>query len=383
MMNSRRRVVIVGAGIAGFTAAKTLAEMRNGTEIVLVNNEDRPPYKRTKVSKNVAVGFTRDDYALAAPDWYGSSGIRLLDGQRVIGINARAHKLTLDSGADLEWDAILLATGSTAVPPSFRVEEAAALPHVVRTAADVDRLRRALAHAGSVLVVGGGVLGVELAEQMRLSGARVTLSVRGSRLMPRELDERASKHLSSLLAENGVTLAASPAEGRFDTIIYCVGSRADVQLARESGVAVRDGILVDRYLQTNIAAIFAAGDAAEHSDGAMTHLWHAAEYQGALAAQNISALLSGAADQMRPFDNPAFRLKCEVFGHYYFSVGRLSRDGNGTRIDAQDGERYRSYSFVGDRLTGAVMIDDADRAKQYQTAVREGWSRARVEQEFA
>jgi len=383
MMNSRRRVVIVGAGIAGFTAAKTLAEMENGTAIVLVNNEDRPPYKRTKVSKNVAAGFTRDDYALAAPDWYGSSGVQLADGRQVISIDAAAHTLTLDSGADLEWDVILLATGSTAAVPTPQMDTAAGGAYVVRTAADVDRLRRALAHAGSVLVVGGGVLGVELAEQMRLAGARVTLSIRGSRLMPRELDERASDHLSAQLAANGVRLAASPAEGRFDATVYCIGSHADVRIAQQSGLAVRHGILVDRYLQTNIAGIFAAGDAAEHADGTMTHLWHAAEYQGALAARNISALLSGAADRMKPFDNPAFRLKCEVFGHYYFSVGRLSEDENGSRIEAPDGDRYRSYGFNGDRLMSVVMIDDPDRARQYQTAVREGWSRARVEEEFA
>jgi NAD(P)H-nitrite reductase large subunit len=422
-MNNSRRIVIVGAGIAGFSAARTLAESGWGYEIVLVNGEDRPPYKRTKVSKNIARGFGHDDFALEPEQWYRESGIRLVSGTTVEAIETETRSLRFANGEQLEWSALILATGSTPAQLELPGADSAGV-YVVQTASDGERLRTGVRHAQSILIIGGGVLGVELSEQLSLLGKSVTLCAAGDRLMPRQLNRRASRTLFRLLEENRIGIlmgepvreirsvasaAHTPAsiprlgvltssgERSFDAVVACVGVRPSVGLAQKAGLDVRTGILVNEFLQTSSPAIFAAGDAAQHRDGFLSHLWHAAEYQGALAARNAVAFLESPSEPppLTIFDNPRFRLKCEVFGRYYFSAGFLPGvnvpEESGAFVDTarveveeeREPDRYRLYSFRNDRLSGIIMINDPDKAKTYQKAIREGWDRSRVERELA
>jgi hypothetical protein len=151
--------------------------------------------------------------------------------------------------------------------------------------------------------------------------------------------------------------------------------------------------------------VFAAGDAAQHPNGTVTHLWHAAQYQGELAARS-------AVGKHVHHDNPPFRLKCEVFGHYFFSMnvpqlaaathraGALPAVGAASapnervsfpekkpaepfdREEEARGSVYRCLYYRNDRLFGVVMVDDRDRAKRYEAAVREGWARGTVHLEL-
>lgn len=407
-----RRVVIVGAGIAGFTAARTLAALRNGIEIVLINGEDRIPYKRTKISKNMVRPFDRDAFALAQESWYRESGIRLLNGRQVSRLDTRAKSITLDTGEELSWDAAILATGSE--PVHLEGEAFSGLPVLtVRRAADVEQMLRAVERAHDLLVIGGGVLGVEVSEQLTRMGRRVTFCIGAQRPMANQLNETASADLAGLLEMNGVELllgrqitglsldrekigaVIDSAKRRFDAVIACVGVRPSIELAVGAGLKVGRGILVDQYLETSEPGVFAAGDAAEHAKGFLSYLWHAAEYQGELAGRNAAAFLDLIPGQPKSiFDNPPFRLKCEVFDRYYFSAGvlpgvNLSRADAADAADAYqvveeraDGNRYRLFCYRDARLAGAIMINDHDRAKVYQKAVREGWTRGRVEEEL-
>ncbi|WP_455382108.1 NAD(P)/FAD-dependent oxidoreductase [Salinispira pacifica] len=408
------RVVIVGAGIAGFTAAKTLAEAASGTRISLVNGEDRLPYKRTKISKNMVRPFERDAFALAQEPWYHESGIELLNGRTVSELDSGRRLVRLDDGREIEWDALIIATGSE--PERLDVPGAEEVPvHTVRRAADVERMLAAIADAKEVLVIGGGVLGVEVCEQLARMGRRVTFCVSSARVMARQLNGVASADVAALLERNGVVLltgtevrSLAPARAgalgadriaaevgsatrSFDAVVACVGVKPDVEIAERAGIRVRRGIVVNQYLETSAPGVFAAGDAAEHAGGFLSYLWHAAEYQGELAARNAAVFLNLLPGQPKSiFDNPPFRLKCEVFDRYYFSAGilpgvTLPADGaTGLEVSEEraDGGRYRCLVYRGQRLVGVIMINDHDRAKIYQKAVREGWSPERMEEEL-
>jgi len=404
-----RRVVIVGAGIAGFTAAKTLAALGSSVEIVLINGEDRIPYKRTKLSKNMVRPFARDAFALAEASWYSESGIELVNGRQVVTLDTREKSLTLDTGETLDWDAAILATGSE--PVRLEGDAFSGMPVLtVRRAADVEQMLHAIEGTHDLLVIGGGVLGVEVSEQLTRMGHRVTFCIAAARVMANQLNERASADLAELLDSNGIELllghqitglsldrekigtVIDSTNRRFDAVIACVGVRPSVELARGAGLGTRRGILVDQYLETSEPGVFAAGDAAEHARGFLSYLWHAAEYQGELAGRNAAAYLDVIPGQPKSiFDNPPFRLKCEVFDRYYFSAGVLpgvnlsspaAADGFRLVEEEADGNRYRLFSFHDSRLVGAIMINDHDRAKSYQAAVREGWTESRVMEEL-
>jgi NAD(P)H-nitrite reductase large subunit len=129
-------------------------------------------------------------------------------------------------------------------------------------------------------------------------------------------------------------------------------------------------------MQTSAEGIYAAGDVAEHDGGVTTELWHAAEYQGEVAALN-------AIGKVTPFDNPPFRLKCEVFGSYFFSVGKPQNSLDYAIEEHERGSMYQSFYFnADDQLVGVVMVNDRDHAKEYEQAVRERWDRKRVEAGF-
>ena len=389
-VQQRYDIVIVGGGIAGVTAARTIAESEASASTLLVSGEDRPPYKRTKISKNVASGFSRDAFAIEPSEWYADHGIDLLIGTTVDRIDPTTHRVSLSDGRSVEYGAVILATGGEAVRPA---EADHPRVHTVRAAGDVGRLLASTTPSDEILVVGMGVLGVELAEQLALRGARITLLGRSRVLMPRELNDEAAARLDRLFRDAGVALEygstlshVSVGEDgleamwrdrrhRFDHIIYSIGMRPAGTLAVKSGIPTATGILVDHYLETGVAGIYAAGDVAEQHDGYRTHLWHAAEHQGEIAARN-------ALGETVRFDRPNFRLKCEVFGHYFFSAGKPEDPSSYPTVEHDDGTRYLCFYLQNGTLAGMVMVDDKPNAKAYQRAVREGCDLETLRSEF-
>lgn len=400
-------VIIVGGGVAGYTAAKTLAEEAGPKigPVLLIGGEDRVPYKRTKISKHIAAGFGPTEFELAERSWYDTGRVKLLVGVQAVGIDPEARTLELETGERLSWNRLLLATGSDPVLPEIP-EEAAELVRVVRTADQVERLRESLSGAGAVLTVGLGVLGVEVTEQVVRMGKRVVFAGRDRSLMPRQLTPAASKMLEELLLSNGVELkfertldrlttvngtlfaefssplAPEPETVQADLAVFCLGTLPSTLLARKAGLTVNRGIVVDSHLRTSHPAIWAAGDAAEHPGGLVTGLWHAAELQGTIAALNI-------AGTPVTYDRPPFRLKCEVFDEFYFSIGKPEAADYGRYTTVEDdidrrrrGRVYRCFYYRDGRLSGVVMTNDRDRAKLYVQAVREGWSEDRVNREL-
>ncbi|HUZ18165.1 MAG TPA: FAD-dependent oxidoreductase [Spirochaetia bacterium] len=377
-------VIVVGGGIAGFCAAKAAAESGRTKPILLVSEEDRAPYKRTKISKKLAKGFEFDEFALEPPEWYAMRGIDLAVGQSVEAIDAPAHVIRLRSGDSFQYRRLVLAPGAEPIEPAGE-SQAAVGAYTIRTARDVEAVRSKLEQSASVAVIGNGVLGLEIAEQVSLMGKKVLLAGAGRRLLERHVDETISGKIEDLMRSHGIevenSVRVSAFEGdlsgvrvdvggtirRFDVVLFCVGARPRVELARSAGVAVGRGIFVDDYLRTSDPDILAAGDAAQHSDGSVSFLWHSAEYQGELAGRN-------ACGDLVEYDFKPFRLKCELFGGYFFGLNKPADPTGFEVLRSSDGECYRVFYFRDGRLAGVAMANDQERAKLYVQAVREHWS---------
>lgn len=395
----RTDVAIIGAGIAGFTAAATIASEFPGTRTLLINGEDRAPYKRTKISKNIASGFEKDQFQLESADWYRRNTGGMLSDVEVSQIDPEKKRLELANGETVSWRRLILATGAEARLPALSgIEDVRYF--TVRSAADVEALMAAAKKAASIMVVGTGVLGVEVAEQLCRSGKKVIFSGCTNGIMMNELTKYAQKQLIAVFESNGPELLLGQkvvGAGRIDSsrigvtttdftrevdmLVYCIGSVPRTRLAASAGIEVKQGILVDEFLESSVTDIFAAGDAAQHPGEEMTHLWHAAELQGAYAARNAARTKGG---KKAAYPQTRFRLKCEVFDRYFFSLlprGVRSEDALTKRLEFRD-SRYICLFLAGDSVDGVIMIDDKDNAKRYETAVRERWSIQRVEKEL-
>ncbi len=379
MQNSSFDVVVIGAGVAGLTAAR--AAVAEGAErVLLVNGEDRAPYKRTKVSKHLTAPYATDAFALMARP---EPGLERIDA-RVAAIDPASRSLRLEGGGRVRFGALVLATGAVA---SHRFAPSSL---VLRDAADGDRLNRLASDARSAAIIGGGVLGVEVADQLLRRGLEVTLFSRASALMDTLLGAEPARWLTELAAQRGVQVALGATVSEVealergfrvcadrlcveaDLVVECSGSAPDTRLARASGLAVEQGVIVDGALASSAPGIFAAGDCAQLPGGRVPHLWHEAEDQGATAGRNAARFASGRTRVPHP--HRPRRLKCEVFDRYLFSLepGLLS-DAPGL-LTVREPERWLQLGFVDGALCAVVMTGDKPRAKDYERAVWEGIS---------
>ena len=388
--------VIIGTGIAGMSALAAVSEKEPTHEIVLVGDEDRLPYKRTKISKHIARGFERDEFALHDPEWFSQRNVDLKLGRKVVAIDPHRQTVVLDGGDRIGWKRLIIATGARAREPGIPGYDAD-FCRTVRQAGDVERLMQSITGNQSVLVVGAGVLGIEIAEQLRAKGSAVRLISSGSSAMPRELNRTAERTMRTLLeaaeidlilnhrivsvsraggATDGIVVRTTAGEFAADLVVFAIGSVPETQLAADAGLEVREGILVDEFLETSIKGIYAAGDAVQRRGAAVSHLWHEAEAQGRFAGLN-------AVGPPVAYPATAYRLKCEVFGHYFFSMGYPGPDAEGGHEIIEDIETpYRCFYFQDGRLTGTVMVDDGKRSKEYESAVRQGLDKTQVRERF-
>lgn len=380
-------VVVIGAGMAGLAAARA-ASAEGAGRVLIVNGEDRAPYKRTKVSKHLTGAYTSDAFVLMPR---AEAGIERLDA-RVTELDTATRTLTLRSAASIRYEALVLASG--AAPNHHFVGRSL----VVRSAADGDRLNAAASVARSAAIIGGGVLGVEVADQLHRRGLDVTLFSHAPTLMANELTLEPARWLTDRVARRGVRLELDATvsdveelERGFrvcadrlcvdaDLVVECTGSRPETSLARAAGLAVDAGIEVDPRLAASASRVFAAGDCTQLADGRVPHLWHEAEDQGATAGRNAARVVAGLAAELHP-DRPR-RLKCEAFGQYLFSMEPQLRDRITDTIVVRESDRWLQLGFRAGALCMVVMTGDRARAKLYERAVWDGVSPAEARRRF-
>lgn len=383
-------IVVVGAGIAGVAAVRGIRAVNQDATVVLVNGETYLPYRRPQLSRNLHTGASPDQFAIEPENWYHDHGITLITGAKAKVLDTDARTLVLDDGRVLPWNRLILATGAVPRWPEAAAPDVPGL-FVLREAEDAEALLATLQGCRSVLIIGMGVLGVEVAEQARLRGLVTTGIHQGPYPMDRDLTVQASARLQKLMEQNGIALffnktvsaVARVPDGLLvswnggariaDVVVACVGSQPNTALAAAAGLEVGQGIRVDGHLCTSFPDVFAAGDCAELPGGATCHLWHAAEAMGRAAGLN-------AAGSPAPYHIRPFRLKCEVFGDYFFSMNRPEHDQlSALHVDERtSGSLYQCFFFRVGFLDGVVMAGDRDRARRYEEAVWHRWPRDQV-----
>lgn len=377
--------IIIGAGITGMSAAETLSTLSHGASILLVNNEPRLPYKRTKINKNIHSGFHTDDFALKSRGWFAENNIALLNGN--VKTIHPGNKTVVTGDQTFTYGNLLLATGSR--PRSTGNKAWDQMVMTARTATEVENLIASMQKANHYLIIGGGAEGIETAEQLIKSGKQVTLTDRNPNLMHRYLTEELSNRVKNTLIQNGISVI-NPAEIKAihhahvytielsqqtftaDAIISCIGHQPNLELAIGAGITTNRGIVVDDSLQTSIPEIYAAGDVAEHPDGRITGLWHAAEYQGKIAAMNMAGVHTIC-------DNRPYRFKTEVFGDFYFSGGTFNHPGT-TIIKMSTNNQLREVATINHQIVGIVSVNEASLAPLFQQALMEQWTPQQLEQ---
>jgi NADPH-dependent 2,4-dienoyl-CoA reductase/sulfur reductase-like enzyme len=282
-MPAQEPFVIVGGSLAGAKAAETLRKEGFGGPVVLVGAEPETPYERPPLSKGYLLGTAdRESPRVHPADWYPENDVDLRTGVRATHLDPVAHRLTLDTGEELGYAKLLLATGASArrLPvPGADLEGV----RYLRTFADSDRLLADLSGGGKrVLIVGAGWIGLEVAAAARHHGNDVTIVEPQPTPLHAALGPDMGAVFARLHRQHGVDLFTDTTVREFrgtdgrvtsvvtdghagldaDLVVVGVGATPNIELAAAAGLEVDNGVVTDHALRTSAADVFAAGDVA-------------------------------------------------------------------------------------------------------------------------
>lgn len=375
------RLVIVGNGMAGHRLVEALLARPERPAITVIGAETAPAYNRILLSPLLAGEMERDALTLRDADWYAEQGIELVLGERVESIDRTARRLTTDAGRQLDYDRLVLATGSTpARPPVPGLE----LPgvHVFRDLHDADALARAAEAGRNAVVIGGGLLGLEAAEGLRKRGMQVSLLQREDRLMNRQLDLTAARLLESELRGRGLDIHTDAqlerleanAEGQVcaalladgtrlaaDCVVVAIGIVPQAELGRVAELEVNRGVIVDEWLTTSDPAIYALGECCEHRGnlyGLVEPIWRQVEVLADKLCHSDAERSD--ADSGQGYVEKPTATKLKVSGISLYAFGPTEPEPEHEVLSYRDPQQgdYRRLLLRDGRLEGAVLYGD-------------------------
>jgi nitrite reductase (NADH) large subunit len=381
----REKLVVVGGGMASARFVERLSADAPGRySITMIGEEPRLAYNRVLLSSVLAGELSIDDIDLKPARFWKESGVEFLAGQKVTRIDRGRRRLSLQGGREIPYSKLVIATGSRAIRLPI---DGAGLRgvHTFRDIHDVAALTRLGMSKRHVLVIGGGLLGLEAAYGLAQLGMQVTLAHVLDRLMERQLDAPGAdilrraveqKAIRVLLNANAVAIRGEGHvqrvdfdDGRsidVDAVVFAVGVRPNAELAQEAGLTVNRGVVVDDGLTTGDPNIFAIGECAEHR-GLCYGLVEPAYEQGRVLAMRL-------AGEEATYDGSVVSTNLKVSGVRVFSAGDFMGDAHTRQILYRDPAMgvYRKLVLQDDKLKGAILIGNTTGALDLLELIRSG-----------
>jgi NAD(P)H-nitrite reductase large subunit len=388
------RYVIIGNGAAGNAAAAAIRARDPGGQVLIITDEPHPGYYRPLIPALIEGGPDKDillRQELATPP---EVEVRL--GRRVVSLDVRGQTIALEGGETLAYDRLLLALGSSAIRPAITGFEGHGA-HVLRTLDDAAGIRQAAPGARAAVVIGAGRVGLKAAMALGPRGLEVTVVEQAGHLLPMQFDEVAAEIVGRVLKDRGINFifgqkvkevrrADQKIKGvvlddgrelKADLMVAAVGVKANVDLARQAGLAVNQGILVDRWLKTSDPNIFAAGDVVETTDivtgqPVVSGLWTNAVEMGRVAGENMAG---AAVEYPGAF---AVLNSLELGGVPTVAMGLTNPPAPEGYLIYQRrwGDNYRKLVLQDGLLLGALLVGDIEGAGVYAGLIK---AKAKVE----
>ncbi len=365
-------IVIVGAGLAGATAATELREQGHDGPIVLLGSEEHPPYERPPLSKGYLLGNDPIDDAFVHPrEWYDEHDIDLRLGTEVTALDTDAHTVTT-SGGEVRYERLLLATGSE--PRRLAVAEESGVPTAyLRTIEDSTALKEAFSEGKKIGIVGAGWIGLEVAAAAREAGCEVTVYETAELPLLRVLGSTIAEVFAGLHRDHGVDLRLStsvtPEDLRSaDLVVAGIGVAPRVDLASSAGLDVDNGVLVDAMLRTSVPSVFAVGDIANQAHPMLGRLrvehWDTAIEQAKVAAHNLAGG-EESYDRLPYFFTDQYDLGMEYVGH-------AGADDEVVVHGDLASREFRAFWLREGRVVAAMHANDWDASDDLWAAVKSG-----------
>lgn len=370
--------VIIGAGAAGLTAAKTIRRLRPEDEI-LVLSSDTAVHSRCMLHYYIA--GMRDEAALSfvEPDFFTKFNIQWLSGVRVLSINPEESTIQLENQT-ISYDKLLIATGASSIIPPVGALATAGNVFPMRHLEDAKKISQHLSGVKNAVVVGAGLVGMDAAYALLHKSKNVTVVEMASQILPLNLDAHASATYQSIFEGEGCQFRLSTKVTGTDTdeagnvthivlesgekipcdmVVLATGVRPATGIVADTNIACKRGITVNECLQTNYSNIYAAGDVT-----AIAEIWPCATKQGEVAAQNMCG-------EMVSFNDVfSYRNTINFFGLTTLSLGDSTFKDGGTALVREDKHNYIKYVTHDNIVTGLVMQGDISYSGVWQYLIK-------------
>ncbi|MBK7842561.1 MAG: molybdopterin-dependent oxidoreductase [Bdellovibrionales bacterium] len=371
----KEKIVIVGSGSGAFGFVTSYRELNREDEIVVFGNENTPFYNRILLPDYIN-GSLKWQQLVKMNDEDAKSESNNFTFHRGVGIKAidqSRKRLTDELDQVHTYDKLILAMGSR----SLMIKDVPSMQGIftMRTKSDADSLKRYMdLSKGKIVIVGGGLLGIELAASLREIGSEVTIVQRISRLMDRQLDSLGSQLLNDDLSDRGIEIYYNDEINRFlgterveglilksglqikcQAVVIAIGTVPNIELAKESGIETKRGVVVNEYLQTSDPDIFAIGEIAEFK-GSLYGITAAAEQQAEIAARYLSGDIS------KYYKGSLLMNILKIPGLSLSSLGLVEcpiDEGYEEVVFIDKAKRYYKKCIIhNDRLVGAILLGD-------------------------
>ena len=380
------RFGIIGNGVAATTAIREIRSKDESSEINLFTDERHPYYPRPYLIDLVANRRTIEDTIRYNLDWYEKNDVDLFLSTPVFQIDTQKRKI-ISTGDDYgDYDSLLIAVGSRPFIPPFEGLDKNNV-HVIRTLDDALDIREAVKGAGREIVIGGGILGIELAAAMKEVGGDPIVVDFAKRLLPIQLDDEGSKVLTKQIEDRGIQVLfgyecqgitgdrdatgiiskqGDKIEG--DLVVIATGVRSNTIIAKNSGIDFHHGITVDEHMQTSAKHVFAAGDCAEWNNE-----WYGiipwATATARIAAQNMMEFGSAKFNGITPSN------QLQVVGIDLTSMGNVHPDSpeyeTQVSVDLEKGKYFKAV-FKDDVVVGGISLGSRKIALKLRSLISKG-----------
>jgi nitrite reductase (NADH) large subunit len=383
----KERLVVVGNGMAGVrTVEEILARDSERYEITIIGKEAYPNYNRIMLSNVLQNKMTVDEIITNPFEWYTENGITLIHQDCAVKIDPTNQQVTTQTGNVVTYDKLIIATGSHPfILPIPGADKAGVV--AFRTIDDTAAMMAAAAKAKKAVVIGGGLLGLEAAKGLQEQGMEVTVVHLAQWLMETQLDEKAGKLLQAELEEQGLNfligyntqeiLGDEQVTGlRFangetletDLIVMSIGIRPAAELAKEAGITVNRGIVVNDFMKTSLPAIYAVGECAEHQGicyGLVAPLFE----QGKILADLLTDQ-----PEVKPYQGTKTFTSLKVSGADLYSAGNILDTEGLDSIEAYDSasRKYKKVFLKEGKIQGIVLYGDTDDGSRYYNMMKKG-----------
>ena len=362
------KYLIIGNGVAGTEAALTIRKNDPEGEITIISESGHLFYYRPKLIDYLAGEITQDKFTIYKSEFYEKKNIQNILSTKIVKLVSQEKMVISEDGTKYAYDRLLLSTGAQCfIPPIPGANQPGVFS--LRGIKDADDIRAFCRDITDVVVIGGGLLGLETAYSLIKLGKKVTVIEVYGRLLPKQLDDEGAVILRKMLEEKGLSFILpgmvqaiegagkvenvtlkSGVQVKTDMVIICAGIRGRDELAKDIGATIRRGIVVNDYMQTSIDSIYCAGDPAEHN-GILYGLWPPAKEQGMIAGLNMAGVTT-------PYRGTVYSSVLKITGIDVYSAG--DTDAPNAEILLSKGKGvYRKLALKNHKAVGAIIVGDS------------------------